>query len=289
MLTTFSQRSNSRLAQVVEAARWQLQLPVNIRRLITAGVFESNQCDASLLWLAGDPTLSNRIVVWANSRLFNLSRELTDLGEVHALLGAGPMARLAVVAGYRDLFRPSITIDSYNRTKLWRHSLGVGTVSAMIARTCDVADTEAAFLAGVFHDVGLLASEVIDRKKFSELIFQLSGGMSLVATEKRQLGWNHQQLGHAILEQWGMPRVFCEIARYHHEPDAISNVSDRALFCCVVLADYLCNRCGWTEIGEKKHDLPPDFIYQEIGIDAICLTVLWSQLYATLEQSRTLD
>ena len=101
--------------------------------------------------------------------------------------------------------------------------IAVGAVAAMISRTCGCSDPSLVFVAGTLHDIGLCASERLDRESFTEVVSQIDELSPTHEVEDDLLGWNHAQLGAAVLEQWGMPEEVQMAARYHHTPDQAIN------------------------------------------------------------------
>ncbi|SRR6056297_1126463 len=286
MLVIEPEPPQSRLYQAAEKARWELALPGGARRLIASGASSHRNAGALRLWLASDPDLAQRLIRWANSPLFNLARPLSRIDEVLAVLGRGKATGLAILGGIRDLFVPNLRIGTYTREQLWRHSMAVAAVSSMIARTCDACDDETAFMAGALHDIGILASEKVALGRFAALVDRVDSLTDTPVAEHQLGDWDHQLLGAEILCQWSFPDAICDVARYHHCPHRLKDVANQKLLCCVVVADFLCSRCGWTELGVHNVAPPPDAVFHSLGIDAQCLTILWQQLYVTLEHTR---
>jgi HD-like signal output (HDOD) protein len=97
------------------------------------------------------------------------------------------------------------------------------------------------------------------------------------------LGWNHAQLGAAVLEQWGLPEEVQMAARYHHSPDQAIKGPYAETVGCVAIANYLCSRSGWASAGSHNVAAPSKKVFSSLGIDAGLLTVLWQQLYPALD------
>ncbi|QEG42352.1 HDOD domain-containing protein [Roseimaritima ulvae] len=275
-----------RLFQAVEQSRWNLALPEGARQMM--GLQGSPRAQRSWLqrWLQTEPKLGERVIRWSNSPLFNLSRQFSQLQQVLAVLGEQQTMRLALLASIRTRFLPNLRIQSYAREQLWRHSVAVGAVSGLVARVCNVPDHQTAFVAGALHDVGLLASERADPNAFANLLGELDALTDTAATERHRYGWDHQVLGAQLLRRWGFQQSICDVARFHHQAHRGAEAEDEQLLYCVVVADYLCSRCGWTELGLHNIAQPADSVFNKLGIDHACLTILWKQLYATLEHTR---
>jgi putative nucleotidyltransferase with HDIG domain len=274
--------SSPRLTLRIEQARWGFGLPEGARRLIASGDFDGRTNESLVRWLASDRELAQRLLRWCNTPLYNLSRPFRSLEEAAAVMDGCDLARLAVLAFVRGLFLPDMRVDIYQREALWRHSIAVGAVAAMISRTCCGGQPRMVFVAGTLHYIGLCANQRLDRDAFAAVISEIDELSATSEIEREVLGWDHTQLGAAILESWGMPEEVQVVARLHHRAeDSIGGPHAEAVG-CVAIANYLCSRSGWSSIGAHNVSAPSDAIYRCLEIDASLLTVLWQQLYPAL-------
>lgn len=280
---TTSPANTSRLGLRIEQARWEFGLPDGARRLIASGDFEGRTNESLVRWLASDPQLAKRLLRWCNTPLYNLSKPYKSLDEASKVMDSRDLARLAVLAFVRGLFLPNLQIDIFQRDVLWNHSIAVGAVASMISRTCGCGDPSLVFVAGTLHDIGLCTSERLDPESFSRVISEIDELSTTYEVEKDLLGWDHTQLGAAVLEQWGMPEEVQAVARYHHAPEQAMGGPFAESVGCVAIANYLCSRSGWGSIGLHNLPAPSNQVFSKLGIDAGLLTVLWQQLYPALD------
>ena len=278
-----SQLSTPRLSLRVEQARWEFGLPDGARRLIASGDFEGRTNETLVRWLASDRELAKRLLRWCNTPLYNLSRPYASLDEASGVMDSRDLARLAVLAFVRGLFLPDLQIDIYRRDSLWRHSIAVGAVASMISRTCSCGDPSLVFVAGTLHDIGLCASERLDADAFTAVINEIDELSPTSEIEREVLGWDHADLGAAVLSQWGMPEEVQMAAKLHHRAEAAMSGPYAKTVGCVAIANYLCSRSGWASMGSHNVAAPSDAIFGCLGIDAGLLTVLWQQLYPALD------
>ncbi len=278
-----SQLKGPKLALRVEQARWEFGLPDGARRLIASGDFDGRTNETLVRWLASDRELAVRLLRWCNTPLYNLSRPFKSLEEASAVMDGHDLARLAVLAFVRGLYLPDLQVDIYHREGLWRHSIAVGAVASMISRTCSCGDPSLVFVAGTLHDIGLCASDRLDIDSFTGVVAEIDELTPTCEVEQDLLGWDHTQLGAAILEQWGMPEEVQEAARMHHRAEQSMSGPYAETVGCVAIANYLCSRSGWASLGAHNVDPPGNRIFECLGIDADLLTVLWQQLYPALD------
>lgn len=274
---------SARLGLRTEQARWELPLPDGARRLIASGDFDGRENETLVRWLASDPQLASRLLRWCNTPLFNLSKPHSSLEDAAKIMNGSELAQLAVLAWVRGIFAPEKQIDIYSRECLWGHSMAVAAVGSLIARTCTDADPGKVFVAGALHDIGMIANERIDPESFGEVLSEIDELSPMHEVERDMLGWDHAQLGAAILSGWGMPDEVCLATEYHHAAHRCLDHEHSETVCCIAIANYLCSRAGWSSVGANAISSPKESVFRRLGIDAGLLTVLWQQLYSSLD------
>jgi HD-like signal output (HDOD) protein len=115
-------------------------------------------------------------------------------------------------------------------------------------------NVERLFVAGMLHDVGRLvlyvqapdlAGTVLSRAR--------SAGILLYQAEREVLGFDHGEVGGALMTRWQMPSTLVETVARHHSPDAeTSNVVDVAT---IHVADIVANQGRLGSSGETL--VPP--------------------------------
>ncbi|MDB4633794.1 HDOD domain-containing protein [Rubripirellula sp.] len=279
----------TQLSQRIEQAKIDFTLPPGARRLIAAGDFKGRTNDTLVRWLETDEEVATRLLKWCNTPLFNMSRPYETLAEAERIMEHDELARLAVVTFTRQLFLPNIKVDLFERTALWTHSMSVAAVASMISRSSGSGDPGLIFIAGAMHDIGICASQRLGPDSFREVIAQVDDLSPAHAVERELLGWDHGQLGEAILEQWGLSEEIQAVARHHHDADQHLDSPHAEAICCVAIANYLCSRSGRASIGSNNLDPPSNAVFQRLNIDAGLLTILGQQLYAALNSASELN
>ncbi|MDE0866448.1 MAG: HDOD domain-containing protein [Rubripirellula sp.] len=287
MLNTSASMANC-LSQRIEHAKIDFTLPLGARRLIAAGDFKGRTNDTLVRWLDADEAMAERLLRWCNTPLFNMSRPFESLMEAERVMEHDELARLAVVTFTRELFLPNVELDIYKRESLWSHSMAVAAVASMISRSSGSGDPGLIFIAGAMHDIGICASERLGVDAFKKVVAQVDNLSPTHAVERELLGWDHGELGEAILRQWGMSEEIQAVARHHHHADNTLDSPHAEAICCVAIANYLCSRSGWSSIGCNNLEPPSNAVFQRLSIDARLLTILGQQLYAALNSASEL-
>src|SRR3984957_2189294 len=104
-----------------------------------------------------DPALVTRILKVVNSAFYGLPGQIASVERAIVLLGLNGVKNLAVAASLGQLFGGVKLSGPFTAQDLWTHCIAVGITSRELASHLKLPIADEAFLAGMIHDVGLLA------------------------------------------------------------------------------------------------------------------------------------
>lgn len=190
--------------------------------------------------VAHDPALVTRILKVVNSAFYGLPGQIGSVERAIVLLGLNAIKNIAVAASIGQLFRNGKLCEGIAVRELWTHCIGVAVAARDLARQMKSPIADEAFLAGMIHDVGILVSLQVFPQQLREVCEAAKlGQQSFCDLERQMIGFDHQELGSALAEQWKFPRSCQLVAGYHHRPHALGE-QNRLLVNVVHVADTLC-------------------------------------------------
>ena len=199
--------------------------------------------------LQQDQSLTVRVLRLANSAFYGLSRRVLDPQEAVVILGMRSVRNLAIVAGtYPWLAKP---LQGYclGPNELWAHSFGVAVGAQLVASRTSNQNADAAFTAGLLHNIGKVALNVwLEGKMAGLLDIAERAGLAFDEIERKMLGYDHAEVGAHLGEKWNLPPALVAPIRYHHRPSA-ADPSSR-LVDAVHVGDYLAMSIGLGLSGE---------------------------------------
>ena len=203
--------------------------------------------------VASDPAVAARVLKISNSSFYGCQRQIQTLSGAIVVLGFSTLRSLVVAASVKQVYKP------YGLTEkmLWEHSFAAGLAARIIAGQTRAANEEEAFLAGLFHDIGKIIMNTLDRVKFQEVMQHCyNEGISFGEAERGIYPFSHDEVGAYVIRKWNFPEVLTTAILQHHRmefgvEDAPSVVSLTAV---TSLADLFCLKLG---IGSRtpQHDL----------------------------------
>lgn len=216
-------------------------MPTLLQPLLNCIRRPANEVDMDeIVQIAGqDESIAAQCIRVANSPLFARSRAAANLRE--AILGLG-LRRvediLLSICVSRLLPREKYVIDP---VAFWRHSLGCALVARKLADMIHFDDSEGVYLAGLLHDLGILANAIAFPKEFQGALEDaVVQHLPLDTAEQATLGFTHAESGAILAELWRLPPHCYEAIRFHHDVSVSPPESPWSYAALVSLADLFC-------------------------------------------------
>lgn len=212
--------TNKEVRQRIASFRNLPSIPTIYNRVIAELESATGSFDEVANLIAQDPVMTAKILQVVNSALFALSSPVTKPEEAVLILGAERTKALVLAVPVFTRFDPD-SCPSLSPDQIWQHSMEVASLARGIALSekCTAAEADAAFTAGLLHDVGklLLAANLTEEyagvlKHAEEL------GIKIVLSEQKKLGATHAEIAACLFGTWGLPVPVLEAIAHHHQP-----------------------------------------------------------------------
>jgi HD-like signal output (HDOD) protein/GGDEF domain-containing protein len=176
--------------------------------------------------IENDPALVTKILRVVNSSLFGLAREVSDLNQAIALLGAKPLKLLVLGFSLPDRLFVGMAAGVLNQ--YWRHTLTQAVAARELARTFWRRDGDEAFITGLLADLGMLLLLQELGEPYVTFLEQVRGaGGDVADLERTALGFDHFELTARLLDAWGLPPAIVLGIGARHLPENIAALGDR--------------------------------------------------------------
>lgn len=197
-----------------------------------------------------DPSLTTRLLKIVNSAFYGFSSKVETISHAVSVIGTEQLSNLVLSTVVMDKFQ-GIPDDILNMNLFWQHSIACGLVCKKLAEYRGEPNLEKYFIAGLLHDIGrLVLCLKIPHRNWAILIRSDHDNSVLHLAETQELGFDHAQLGGALLKQWNLPEVYQEVVQYHHNPGKAPQFPDEVAHCH--LADIIANTLKLGCSGESS-------------------------------------
>ncbi len=232
---------------------------------------DTDEGEAQMLRLVEqDPQIFARLVGLANSSALGVSRKINGIQDAAMLLGMQRLKSVAIGIATMSKMLNQPAGKNFDPHDLWTHSMTVAIVMNTVAQAMPRRirpDDNQIFLAGLLHDIGLMALHHIDPEASDELHRQvrLQPRVPIAELEMELFGMTHGYIGAQLVRHWHLPVEIIEVVELHHERN-IGEVSlSNPLVRLVNIAEKLLPDFGFAE-----HTFDPieDREWHELCIDS---------------------
>ncbi len=167
-----------------------------------------------------DPALASKLLKAANSPLYGQRRKTENLRQALSLVGLNAALTLALSFSLRGAVsadRTQVDMQHY-----WRRSLIAAEACRLLGTQQGLHCREELFLAGLLHDIGMLALERALPEAYGPLLAGCPSHDALVLAEHDAFGVDHAAVGAWLLKHWGLPDYLVQAVAGSHQPNAAS-------------------------------------------------------------------
>lgn len=167
-----------------------------------------------------DPALVGRLIKAANSVQAGAHRPIAAVSDALKLLGIPTVRYLALSFSLIGSHRNG-HCEGFDYRRFWSHSLACAVAAQTVVRQTRCAPPEEAFSVGLLCRIGELSLATIHSEDYAQLLGQsiVDRSVSLAALEQAAFAVTHAELTAAMLQDWGLPRMFVDPAYLHETPE----------------------------------------------------------------------
>jgi diguanylate cyclase (GGDEF)-like protein len=166
-----------------------------------------------------DPALAGRIIKAANLLVRREGRPIASTTDAVTVLGIKSVRQLALSLSLANDFN-SGTCKGFDYQRFWANSACCGVAAQEIVAKMQVGVPDEAFLLGLLSQVGRLALSTIVPQEYSQVLGRSNAANNLLELERSTFGLDHSQITALMLSDWGMPKLFQEIALHIEHPES---------------------------------------------------------------------
>ncbi len=223
-------------------------LPFYVSKILEAINDPEAGIDDIANFISKDIGLTTKVLKLVNSPYFGLPAKVTTISHSLNIIGLRPIGSLVLastlMSEFKEIPENYVTMESF-----WSHSIASGIAAKEICKIKRLKKGESLYIAGIIHDIGSLVIYKKYPEKSKEVLTQCNEyGKNLIDTEQELLGFDHAQLGAAMIEKWNLPKLIQETTEFHHQPLNAPTYKEESAI--VNLADYIIHSNQLGSSGE---------------------------------------
>jgi putative nucleotidyltransferase with HDIG domain len=229
-------------------------------------------CEELSAIISKDPGLTSKVLSMSNASYYHRVEFITSLNMAVMILGFGTIQSLVLTISVGSLFR-----DAAKRATLfqvWKHSVATALIAERLGKRFRLPDQERYYIAGLLHDVGKLVFCRNFPEKFNAAFKRsVSEGIPCFKAEKAQFGFDHAQLGKAVLQKWHLPETYHDPVADHHRLERLE--SHGSITPVVHVADTIAHEILRSEDDPKWR--PDPEVLGKLRLDSVDISEIITQ------------
>lgn len=263
------------LDRLVEETSTVYSLPLFYERMNETINHPRSSIDDISKIITEDQGLTARLLRLANSPMFGCYARVDTITKAVTIIGTQQLRDLALAASVMGIFE-GIPEDLLNMTSFWRHSIACGIIARSLAVYRRESNVERLFVAGMLHDVGQVVLAAARPELSRELLeAQRDTGKFYLDLERELLGFDHAELGGALLKKWKIPASIAEPVACHHNPGCAEQFHIETAL--IHLADIICQAFELGQGAEWGVPMLDERAWERLGFPANVLGTVLKQ------------
>lgn len=195
--------------------------------------------------IQADPVLAGRIIKIGNGAAVNKGRPIVAVSkDVLLMIGLDAVRQLTLAISLTTERKPE-SCPGFDYSHFWARTVAMACAGQALAEYYGEAPPTELFASGLLANIGRLGLAASKPATYAGLLATGESGAQLALAEKNTFGYNHLELAAAMMQDWEIPRLFCD-AVLHHEAPSQSGLDDESrslrlaqmLHVAGALADY---------------------------------------------------
>ena len=230
-----------------------------------------------------DPAMVGRLLKMANSAAFGRPRPAVALtSDVLMSVGIQSVRQMvlafSLVSGNRQG-----QCRGFDYEKFWSRSTATGVAMQLIGAATRAAPPAELFTVGLLAHIGRLALAALHPKRYDDMLPAAGGqfAFELTALEKESFGYSHLEVAATMMQDWGLPKLFCDTVLFHETPALagfMAGSRSAGLVACLHLAVQMAELCFVAQSERKAEFVKLHSLALELGIADESLLTLSNQM-----------
>lgn len=222
-----------RINQLLATATGLPTLPGVAMQVITTLNDARSEVDDIVAVIQRDPALVAKLLRVVNSPVYGSRRGVESLQQAVVMLGMKATQSLALSFSLVSALRLQ-AVGALDYSLYWRRCLLAATAAKQVSARVAPADTEAAFLAALTQDLGMLVLDRVDPALYRKMSCSQRDHSAVEAHEFRRFGRGHALIGEWMACEWGFSSRMQKAIAFSHSPASFTGSEADSRFVCVV-------------------------------------------------------
>ena len=167
--------------------------------------------------LQRDPGMHVQILRMVNSAAYGLSTKVGNIHHAVTMLGRSRIESMLLSHAVKETL-PCVSIPAFNGKRFWLTAARRANLAYMLSEFLHPVFKDEAFTVGLLQDMAVPVIANVKKNEYNAILEHVysTDGRDQVVIEKEKLGFDHQEVGAIMAEEWNLPEYISISIRNHH-------------------------------------------------------------------------
>jgi HD-like signal output (HDOD) protein len=168
-------------------------------------------------FIGRDQALTTKLLSLVNTASYGMSGKVATVGRAVVIMGFSKVRTIILSSATGNIFAG--TSDCLDRNRLWLHSVATATAARLLAKFEVGIDPEAAYVAGLLHEVGVVILDRYFHEALRAAVQMAHAQQSTIDKALRDLiGLDQFKVGAYLAQRWQLPAPLAFAIGLHNSP-----------------------------------------------------------------------
>lgn len=165
-----------------------------------------------------DALIAGKVVGIANSTFYSRGQTVCSVHQAVVRLGVQRLRNTLLSLSINRVWGGLVIHDDFSILRFNQHALATAILADLLGQRLGIKNADAAFVTGLFHDVGQLVLVSLFPDEYLGLLQEIADGPALEWRERELLTFSHADVSAEATAHWSLPRYVQMAVRSHERP-----------------------------------------------------------------------
>lgn len=186
--------------------------------------------------ISSDPALTVKVLTFANSSYYGLSNRVDSIEKAISIIGTDALKNIALSFVIVRNFKQGIS-NGFDYNFFWKRAITAAVSAELLSKKIGHRSDDI-FVTALLMDIGIMVMYICKPLDYQRVFDEKRvRGINVVEAERLVFGFDHQEVGFELLNEWKIPeQIAVPILKHHHRPSNGKINSETILFIADVVS-----------------------------------------------------
>jgi len=178
--------------------------------------------------ISSDPALTVKVLTFANSSYYGLSNRVDSIEKAISIIGTEALKNIALSFVIVRNFKQGVS-NGFDYNFFWKRAITAAVSAELLSKKIG-RRSEDIFVTALLMDIGIMVMCICKPLDYQRVFDEKRvRGINVVEAERLVFGFDHQEVGFELLNEWKIPQQIASPIRRHHQRPSNGKISSETI------------------------------------------------------------